>query len=115
MGRSARVWRRDRSFLISASKHYVVPAGSAELADAQAIAWAAIGMYPVGVIVLCAALLYGCRHTLLLGEASTPYSRSVSFLHNPFSPTYFYFDILEMTKKLLLVGFASYPRRASNP
>ena len=109
------MWRRGRSFLISASKHYVVPAGSAELADAQAIAWAAIGMYPVGVIVLCAALLYGCRHTLLLGEASTPYSRSVSFLHNPFAPTYFYFDILEMTKKLLLVGFASYPRRASNP
>ena len=38
---------------------------------------------------------------------STPFTRSIGFLHAPFRPDFFYFDILELAKKLLLIGFAS--------
>ena len=97
----------SRAFLISDRKHYAVPCPSDELKGAQSTAWAAIFLYPVGVILLSAWLLYCCRSTLLLEQESTPYTRSISFLHAPFKPTYFYFDLLELAKKLFLIGFAS--------
>ena len=94
-------------FLVSYRKHYAVTCPSSELTAAQSIAWVAIILYPVGVIVLCALLLYFGRSTLLLEEEGTPYTRSIAFLHAPFRPTFFYFDLLELSKKLLLIGFAS--------
>ena len=94
-------------FIVSYRKHYAITCPSSELTEAQSIAWLAIVLYPVGVIVLCALLLYFGRSTLLLAEEGTPYTRSIAFLHAPFRPTFFYFDLLELCKKLLLVGFAS--------
>ena len=94
-------------FLVSYRKHYAVTCPSSELTAAQSIAWVAIVLYPVGVIVLCAFLLYVGRSTLLLEEEGTPYTRSIAFLHAPFRPTFFYFDLIELSKKLLLIGFAS--------
>ena len=94
-------------FLVSYRKHYAVACPSSELTAAQSIAWVAIILYTVGVIVLCALLLYIGRSTLLLEEEGTPYTRSIAFLHAPFRPTFFYFDLIELTKKLLLIGFAS--------
>ena len=94
-------------FIVSYRKHYAITCPSSELTAAQSIAWLAIVLYPVGVIVLCALLLYVGRSTLLLEEEDTPYTRSIAFLHAPFRPTFFYFDLLELCKKLLLVGFAS--------
>ena len=97
----------SQAFLISDRKHYAVPCPSDELKGAQSTAWLAIFLYPVGVILLSAWLLYLGRSTLLLEQESTPYTRSISFLHAPFKPTYFYFDLLELAKKLFLIGFAS--------
>ena len=68
--------------------------------------WAVV-LYPVGTIVFCAVLLFFGRSKLVLAEASSPYTRSIAFLHAPFVPSYFYFDLLELCKKLLLIGFAS--------
>ena len=75
-----------QAYLVSYRKHYAVACPSAELSNAQSIAWVAILLYPVGVIVLSAWLLYLGRSTLLLEEESTPYSRSIAFLHAPFVP-----------------------------
>ena len=97
----------SQAFLISDRKHFAVPCPSDELKGAQSTAWLAIFLYPVGVILLSAWLLYLGRSTLLLEQKSTPYTRSISFLHAPFKPTYFYFDLLELAKKLFLIGFAS--------
>ena len=97
----------SQAFLISDRKHYAVPCPSDELKGAQSTAWLAIFLYPVGIILLSAWLLYLGRSTLLLEQESTPYTRSISFLHAPFKPTYFYFDLLELAKKLFLIGFAS--------
>ena len=53
-------------FIVSYRKHYAITCPSSELTAAQSIAWLAIVLYPVGVIVLCALLLYFGRSTLLL-------------------------------------------------
>ena len=97
----------SQAFLVSFPKHYALACPSDELTDAQSIAWVAIFLYPVGVVVLCAGLLSLSRHVLLLEEQATPYTRSIAFLHAPFVPKFFYFELLELTKKLLLIGFAS--------
>ena len=53
------------------------------------------------------------RSKLMLAEASSPYTRSIAFLHAPFTPMYFFFDLIDMARKLLLVGFASLVSRGS--
>ena len=97
----------SQAFLVSFPKHYALACPSDELTDAQSIAWVAIFLYPVGVVVLCAYLLSISRQVLLLEEQATPCTRSIAFLHAPFVPKFFYFELLELTKKLLLIGFAS--------
>ena len=96
----------SQSYLISATKHYVLPCPSDELQRTQSIAWGAIVLYPIGVIVLCGTLLYVGRRALI-SKSNTAYSLSLSFLHASFKPIYFFFDLFDMTKKLVLVGFAS--------
>ena len=59
------------------------------------------------MIVLSAYLLFLGRQTLLLEGQETPFSRSIAFLHAPFVSKFFYFELLELTKKLILIGFAS--------
>ena len=98
---------QSQAFLVSSHKHYALECPSDELSDAQSLAWVAILIYPVGTILLCAWLLYLGRAKLLLEEQGTPYTRSIAFLHAPFVPSYFYFDLLELCKKVLLIGFAS--------
>ena len=68
-------------FLVSYRKHYAVACPSDELSAAQSLATGAIMFYPVGVVVLSAWLLYLGRQTLLLEGESTPYTRSIAFLH----------------------------------
>ena len=97
----------SQEFLISFPKHYALACPSDELSAAQSLAWAAIFMYPVGVILLSGCLLYVSRQALLLEEQTTPYTRSIAFLHAPYVPKFFYFELLELSKKLLLIGFAS--------
>ena len=70
-----------QNFLVSYRKHYAVACPSNELSAAQSLAWGAIMLYPVGVVVLSAWLLYLGRQTLLLEGESTPYTRSIAFLH----------------------------------
>ena len=102
--------------MVSYPRHYAIQCPSNELSDAQSLAWAAIFLYPVGVVLLSACLLYLSRQALLLEEQTTPFTRSIAFLHAPFVPKFFYFELLELTKKLLLIGFASACHRAeSNP
>ena len=102
--------------MVSYPRHYAIQCPSNELSDAQSLAWAAIFLYPVGVVLLSACLLYLSRQALLLEEQTTPYTRSIAFLHAPFVPKFFYFELLELTKKLLLIGFASACQRVEpNP
>ena len=96
----------SQSFLISPTRHYVLPCPSDELQRTQSLAWGAIVLYPIGVIMLCGVLLFLGRHSLI-SKRNTAYSLSISFLHASFKPTWFFFDLFDMVKKLVLVGFAS--------
>ena len=42
----------------------------------------------------------------LLAELETPLSRALQFLHRPYKPQFWYFEIIEIARKLTLVGFA---------
>ena len=73
-------WKRYSAALESQQEKQKDRLQKAESA-AQSLAWLAIMLYPVGVVVLSAWLLYLGRQTLLLEGESTPYTRSIAFLH----------------------------------
>ena len=60
-------------------------------------------IWPVGVPVLYALLLWVSRDALLTG-VSTPLSRATAFLSGDYSPTAFWWEPLEMVRKLTLTG-----------
>ena len=85
--------------MISYRKHYAVDCHRMSSYTWQ-LAWAAIFIYLVGC-VLSAWLLFVARSTLLLEENSTPYTRGINIPHAPFLPSVFYFEIIDLAKKLL--------------
>ena len=56
---------------------------------AQALAWAAIAIYPVGLLALTAVLLFVVRHAVY-HERPTRLSRSLDFLHREYEPHLFW-------------------------
>ena len=76
----------------------------AQYAPVRRLASVAIALYPVGVPLLSLGLLLRAR-TAILTEHPTPLSRALSFLHQDMEPRFFWWEIVEIGKKLLLVGF----------
>ena len=76
-----------------------------EYQSLQTIATLAIAIYPVGISLCTALLLYLAREPLRAGR-STDFTRAISFLHGEYEPDYFWWELVEQQKKLLLVGFA---------
>ena len=70
---------------------------------AIALAVVAIILYPVGLFVLTSALLYKARHDIRAGRA-TPISRATAFLHREFLPSLFWWELVEIFKRFVLVG-----------
>jgi len=56
---------------------------SAAHADAKALAWAAIIIYPIGLLVLNGVLLFKARHAVL-NRKPTTLSRAIDFLHREY-------------------------------
>ena len=71
--------------------------------EAQAYAWVAILIYPVGLLVTFAALLWRTRRAIL-SEKHTPLSRAVSFLYREYKPHMFWWELVEMLRRFVLVG-----------
>ena len=67
------------------------------------LAWVAIGIYPIGLIILNAVLLFCARKAIMSGR-QTPLRRATEFLHKEFEPHLFWWEIVEMLRRLLLVG-----------
>ena len=90
------------------------------------VALTAIMLYPVGISLTTALLLFFARVPLRAGQstdftyaASSPASvayvklyalirgrHAISFLHQEYEPHFFFWELIEQQKKLLLVGFA---------
>jgi hypothetical protein len=62
------------------------------------LAWAAIALYPIGVPLLYLALLLSARKAIL-AEQPTDLSRSLTFLHQDYEPSMFWWEMVEISKK----------------
>ena len=62
------------------------------------LAWVAIALYPLGVPLLYLALLLSARKAILT-EQPTELSRSLTFLHQDYTPSMFWWELVEIFKK----------------
>ena len=69
------------------------------------VAAGAIVLYPVGISLCTALLLFVAREPLRTGR-STEFTRAIAFLHQEYEPCFFWWELVEQLKKLLLIGFA---------
>ena len=76
---------------------------SPEHASVMAVAWVAIVVYPIGIWLGCAALLWKASAAIVSGEP-TPFSRSISLLHREYKATTYWWELMEMLRKFFLVG-----------
>ncbi len=81
-----------------------VRCGSDDHIRTQAIASAAVVLYAFGMIVLYASLLYLGRHAITTGRCETSLSRAIKFLYHEYKPDFFWWEIIEMLRRLVLVG-----------
>ena len=85
----------DRTFL---KADYSLDCSSPEYSQVLSLAWVAIALYPVGVPLLYLALLLFARKAILT-EQPTALSRSLTFLHQDYTPSMFWWEIVEIIKK----------------
>ena len=63
------------------------------------LAWVAIALFPLGVPLLYLALLLSARKAILT-EQPTELSRSLTFLHQDYAPSMFWWELVEIFKKV---------------
>ena len=63
------------------------------------LAWAAIVLYPLAIPLVCLVLLLSTRKAIL-NEQPTPLSRALAFLHQDYEPSMFWWEIVEIAKKV---------------
>jgi len=67
------------------------------------LAWAAVLVYPIGMWFGCFALLQRASTAIFSGKM-TPFSRSVAFLYEGYNVPTFWWELMEMLRKFLLIG-----------
>jgi len=67
------------------------------------LVWLAVGLYPIGITVFCGVMLLKASTAIIAGK-ETPLSRATGFLHREYVPTAFWWELMEMLRKFLLVG-----------
>ena len=71
---------------------------------ARALAITGILIYPVGMLIGAAYLLFDSRRSIAGGKEPTVLSEAISFLHREFEPHFFWWELVEMFRRFLLVG-----------
>ena len=84
---------------------YGVPCYGAGYDTIRGVAWLGVLIYPIGVPVAYTLLLTSARHHLLT-EKRTPLTHALRFLHAEYKPSLFWWELVEVTRRLLLVGIA---------
>jgi hypothetical protein len=67
------------------------------------LAWVAVVIYPVGLWIGSFALLTKAS-TAIFSDKPTPFSESVSFLYASYRVPAFWWELMEMLRKFLLIG-----------
>ena len=70
----------------------------AEYGRVVSLAWVAIALYPIGIPLLYLALLLSARKAILT-EQPTDLSRSLTFLHQDYELSMFWWELVEISKK----------------
>ena len=71
---------------------------------ARLLAWTAIVLYPIGMLALNAGLLFTARHTIHGDAAPTVLSEAIAFLYQEYEPVFFWWELIEMARRFVLVG-----------
>ena len=79
---------------------------SAELEEAQDVAWIVIVVYGITVPIMYGVLLHVARKTIKASK-ETELSRALGFLHNGYRPSCYWWEVSNMVRKLLTVGFST--------
>jgi hypothetical protein len=66
-------------------------------------AWASIAIFCFGLLAFNGVLLFSARRAIV-HKKPTALSRAVSFLYNDYKPWAFWWELLEMGRRLVLVG-----------
>jgi hypothetical protein len=74
-----------------------------ELDSVQMLAWAAVIVYPIGFWLGCLVLLWSASTAIVSGEP-TPFSRCVSFLFLEYKTAAYWWELMEMMRKFILIG-----------
>ena len=77
---------------------YSLDCNDAEYGRVVSLAWVAITIYPVCVPLLYLTLLLSARKAILT-EQPTDLSRSLSFLHQDYAPSMYWWELVETSKK----------------
>jgi hypothetical protein len=78
-------------------------------------AWAlaAVAIYPLGLVLVCAMLLVLSQKAVRTGEP-TRLSTAIAFLHNEYRTMCFWWELMEMLRRFVLLGLlAFYPTHGS--
>ena len=77
--------------------------GSEEHDKARLLAWIAVIVYPIGLLAVCLSLLLYCRKAIVQ-KRYTSLSIAIAFLYREYEPQFFYWEIVEMGRRFVLVG-----------
>ena len=80
-----------------------IQCGSATHESAQILAGLALALYPIGLLLLFAVLLYHSREAILR-RRPTPLSQALRFLYCEFRTRCFWWELVEMMRRFILVG-----------
>ena len=80
-----------------------VQCDTAEHDNIQAVAWSAIALYPFGLLALNGALLFRARDAICHRKPTT-FSSAIAFLYREYEPHLFWWELVEMVRRLVLVG-----------
>jgi hypothetical protein len=67
------------------------------------LAWTAIVMYPIGVLIASAAMLWMASDSIAVGKR-THFSNAISFLYVEYDDEMYWWELMEMLRKFILVG-----------
>ena len=80
-----------------------IECGTRQHTEAITLAWVAIILYPLGLLFVNGALLFASRRAVQ-SKRPTPLSRAIAFLYREYEPQFFWWELIEMLRRLVLVG-----------
>ena len=67
--------------------------------EVKRTAWGFLLIWPVGVPLLYATLLYRSRE-VIVGRKPSPFTRAIGFLHAEYHPQHWYWEVTDLTRKV---------------